>query len=99
MRTPDSVESSLKVIVFDWNLGSLPNVLGMTDIALSLLMNRRTLRRWFPLNVGGDKCFTGHCGEVELALRWIHNPEFPPCLLYTSPSPRDLSTSRMPSSA
>ena len=24
---------------------------------------------------------------------------FPPCLLYTSPSPRDLSTSRMPSSA
>ena len=78
MRTPDSVEPSLKVIVFDWNLGSLPNVLGMTDIALSLLMNRRTLRRWFPLNVGGDKCFTGHCGEVELALRWIHNPEFPP---------------------
>ena len=25
--------------------------------------------------------------------------EFKPCLLYTSPSPRDLSTSRMPSSA
>ena len=24
---------------------------------------------------------------------------YPPCLLYTSPSPRDLSTSRMPSSA
>ena len=26
-------------------------------------------------------------------------PEHVPCLLYTSPSPRDLSTSRMPSSA
>ena len=26
-------------------------------------------------------------------------PKFNPCLLYTSPSPRDLSTSRMPSSA
>ena len=26
-------------------------------------------------------------------------PLFDPCLLYTSPSPRDLSTSRMPSSA
>ena len=26
-------------------------------------------------------------------------PPFDPCLLYTSPSPRDLSTSRMPSSA
>jgi len=25
--------------------------------------------------------------------------EYDPCLLYTSPSPRDLSTSRMPSSA
>ena len=29
-----------------------------------------------------------------------HNlPAIKPCLLYTSPSPRDLSTSRMPSSA
>ena len=27
------------------------------------------------------------------------NGEFTDCLLYTSPSPRDLSTSRMPSSA
>ena len=27
------------------------------------------------------------------------NPFATPCLLYTSPSPRDLSTSRMPSSA
>ena len=32
--------------------------------------------------------------EVELA-----NSTSKPCLLYTSPSPRDLSTSRMPSSA
>ena len=28
-----------------------------------------------------------------------HNEEYYDCLLYTSPSPRDLSTSRMPSSA
>ena len=28
-----------------------------------------------------------------------HKPSPKPCLLYTSPSPRDLSTSRMPSSA
>ena len=27
------------------------------------------------------------------------NKEYKDCLLYTSPSPRDLSTSRMPSSA
>ena len=33
--------------------------------------------------------------------RWIQRPIYTPifCLLYTSPSPRDLSTSRMPSSA
>ena len=32
-------------------------------------------------------------------LRTLPNREFKACLLYTSPSPRDLSTSRMPSSA
>ena len=32
--------------------------------------------------------------------RWIDNPALPaPCLLYTSPSPRDMRRSRMPSSA
>ena len=35
-------------------------------------------------------------GNVELQGTWVH-PYV--CLLYTSPSPRDLSTSRMPSSA
>ena len=30
---------------------------------------------------------------------WVDDPTFSICLLYTSPSPRDLSTSRMPSSA
>ena len=29
----------------------------------------------------------------------VHVSDFLTCLLYTSPSPRDLSTSRMPSSA
>jgi len=40
----------------------------------------------------------------ELGVRWAaglapERPRFSLCLLYTSPSPRDLSTSRMPSSA
>jgi len=30
---------------------------------------------------------------------WLSSPDLGTCLLYTSPSPRDLSTSRMPSSA
>ena len=37
-----------------------------------------------------------HDGRRELD-RWVRLIR--PCLLYTSPSPRDLSTSRMPSSA
>ena len=35
--------------------------------------------------------------EVVTILRAVH--KYKDCLLYTSPSPRDLSTSRMPSSA
>ena len=34
--------------------------------------------------------------EIEIIHVWT---EYQHCLLYTSPSPRDLSTSRMPSSA
>ena len=37
-----------------------------------------------------DKAIAEHAKEIELIIS---------CLLYTSPSPRDLSTSRMPSSA
>ena len=36
----------------------------------------------------------GECMEVLVDDQWVKT-----CLLYTSPSPRDLSTSRMPSSA
>ena len=37
--------------------------------------------------------------EFPFYLQWYHYCEGMVCLLYTSPSPRDLSTSRMPSSA
>ena len=37
-------------------------------------------------------------GEVRQAIAGLEQ-QHGPCLLYTSPSPRDLSTSRMPSSA
>ena len=37
--------------------------------------------------------------EVELKLAYTKLVQEYDCLLYTSPSPRDLSTSRMPSSA
>ena len=38
-------------------------------------------------------------GKRTVAMLAEDNGRFRPCLLYTSPSPRDLSTSRMPSSA
>ena len=43
---------------------------------------------------GGRNPFAVYYHDVAL-----HAEQFLPCLLYTSPSPRDLSTSRMPSSA
>ena len=54
------------------------------------LMWRRTQNHWgySPL----DQINKESVGELRLAWAWT-------CLLYTSPSPRDLSTSRMPSSA
>ena len=40
------------------------------------------------------------CGElIQACSKAIRNENYTDCLLYTSPSPRDLSTSRMPSSA
>ena len=48
---------------------------------------------------------TGRLGRIIDRLRYLQsfleriNLEDKDCLLYTSPSPRDLSTSRMPSSA
>ena len=42
--------------------------------------------------------YTEKYGTLFIVLEWIFTIFFT-CLLYTSPSPRDLSTSRMPSSA
>ena len=46
---------------------------------------------------GGVFDYIDGAAEDEVTLR--RNSEAYSCLLYTSPSPRDLSTSRMPSSA
>ena len=43
---------------------------------------------------GGLEAVVGYEGETPSGIGWYVS-----CLLYTSPSPRDLSTSRMPSSA
>ena len=54
-----------------------------------------------PAGVGGTYTAVVIVAEGSTAYNLQINPIAgpPPCLLYTSPSPRDLSTSRMPSSA
>ena len=47
---------------------------------------------FFPLMIGV-------IGTSNLIVIWVGGQQYIDCLLYTSPSPRDLSTSRMPSSA
>ena len=37
--------------------------------------------------------------EKKISKTFINSFEYKPCLLYTSPSPRDVEESRMPSSA
>ena len=43
--------------------------------------------------------FTGTVDEIFNKIGGLAAPMFPSCLLYTSPSPRDMRRSRMPSSA
>ena len=55
--------------------------------------------RRYPQTEAGDH-WLGDWGEGTGGLLLLaHMDTVYPCLLYTSPSPRDLSTSRMPSSA
>ena len=56
---------------------------------------------------GHDKVTSGASSDIDMVTKLAKNmvtkygmtTELGTCLLYTSPSPRDLSTSRMPSSA
>ena len=55
-----------------------------------------------PYGLGINQLMKGMGGPEYIATlltSYEDPPECAPCLLYTSPSPRDLSTSRMPSSA
>ena len=68
----------------------------MNEVLLDLSQKCRTWLETYPGPAGRQK-IAAHLEELLTDQNAINH--LVPCLLYTSPSPRDLSTSRMPSSA
>ena len=67
-----------------------PSLVARYNRALLALSGRQTKLESFHIDISGFAPEIGDELDDDLYLN---------CLLYTSPSPRDLSTSRMPSSA
>ena len=65
--------------------------------ALSFLLDYPQIIKRPVIEVNGHPFAVGFTSDIETKL--VSALDLDPCLLYTSPSPRDLSTSRMPSSA
>ena len=85
-----------------WDFNSLPMLPAKFE---TKLMNNQGVKKQFKVI---KKLFKTadtviNCGDAgqegELIQRWVLNEANYNCLLYTSPSPRDATLSRMPSSA
>ena len=66
-------------------------------LAIDILFEKRKIRREQRVEEALDEKNFDEITVFPIAFPFIAGPSA--CLLYTSPSPRDLSTSRMPSSA
>ena len=74
---------------------SAGNVATLNRVILPVI--RRVMPTVIANEIVGVQPMTGPVGQIHtLRVRYADTND---CLLYTSPSPRDLSTSRMPSSA
>ena len=69
------------------------------QITLDRGLMEKMLEDYSWITVNDQAHVEEHCLEVQLPFLQETLNDFKICLLYTSPSPRDLSTSRMPSSA
>ena len=69
------------------------------DLAIFYSRLESEEERDFVIHTVSPKTFSDVLPELPDALLEDAISRYKPCLLYTSPSPRDLSTSRMPSSA
>ena len=77
-------------------------LLGTAFVVVANNFNRESTRRILSNQVEGKGELQGNELLEEAMFQVIRGPDLrnvDSCLLYTSPSPRDLSTSRMPSSA
>ena len=74
--------------------------LGKTKVVVSGAEGEVTVSKIDPCGICGKRVMASSVLCVKCR-KWIHGrcAKVKSCLLYTSPSPRDLSTSRMPSSA
>ena len=78
------------------NADEIYNLIKIPNLEIYKLKNDNNIRYLSAkgnFKIGANKNIT--CDKIDINNL---NTKFP-CLLYTSPSPRDLSTSRMPSSA
>ena len=63
---------------------------GTKPVDEALAISKSNLQQWMNENIAQEEI---------ISIEQFRGGQSNPCLLYTSPSPRDLSTSRMPSSA
>ena len=85
------IEGDFEEIII-WKL----NELGIFSFSFEYLIkneNKKEVNIWLPIDDWDESSRSGFEKIISKLLN------INPCLLYTSPSPRDLSTSRMPSSA
>ena len=87
---PDLIKVGQKIIIPIKGGTVTKSSLLPTSLIKSLTSIKPTARKWTKIIIHHSATPT----DDALNMHRVHN-----CLLYTSPSPRDLSTSRMPSSA
>ena len=83
---------AIALILVGW---AVPGVAGNLIFYTGLFALSGAVTNWLAIHMLFERV-PGLYGSGVIPL---HFEEFKSCLLYTSPSPRDLSTSRMPSSA
>ena len=87
----------------NWNVDNQPGAFFYFKGVLNKVLKKNTSEEWEEKNTRLDIFSEGLSYFIDdqplLEFGFLKKQILKTCLLYTSPSPRDLSTSRMPSSA